>query len=148
MSGVTTNPIVRRIVIRRGMPLLTQVTRVSMPCPPAAWSAMLASQIARYSGVNGGLCGSPGFFVSSHELTGPGARRHCPDQTRYFVSSKASAAVTDIASVAANGTTIRAMAPIELRLSIVFPPAVLGAYQALSAVRSSGALYHHRTTTE
>ena len=42
----------------RGMPLLTQVTRVSPPCPPASWSAMLASQIARYSGGERGLLGA------------------------------------------------------------------------------------------
>jgi hypothetical protein len=37
----------------RGMPAVMQLTRASSPCPPRAWSAMLASNRAWYSGVNG-----------------------------------------------------------------------------------------------
>jgi hypothetical protein len=40
------NSIGRMMVMSRGIPLLMQVTRVSLPCPLASWSAMLASQIA------------------------------------------------------------------------------------------------------
>src|SRR5579883_2700216 len=89
------------------MPLLTHVTRVSSPCPPAAWSAMLASQMAWYSGVSGGFWASPGRLVSSHEFTVPGARFHWPDQSGYLVSSKAAALeiATSIAAVPATATT-------------------------------------------
>src|ERR1700691_4121430 len=71
---------------------------------------MLASQIALYSGVSGGFCGSPRGFDSSQAMPAPGARRHWPFQSGYLVSSKADAA--DIVSTAAAATTA---APIEAR---------------------------------
>jgi hypothetical protein len=46
--------------IIRGMPLVMQVKRLSMPCPPLRWSAMLASRIFWYSGLSGACCASPG----------------------------------------------------------------------------------------
>src|ERR1700722_15142754 len=105
---------VRKIVINRGMPLLTQVTLVSRPWPPAAWSAMLASQMAWYSAVNGAFCARPGRLVSSHELTVPGARLHWPDQSGYLVSSNAAAPESVI-----NSAAVSAIAPIELRSEVM-----------------------------
>jgi hypothetical protein len=40
----------------RGMPAVMQLTRASSPCPPRAWSAMLASRRAWYSGTSGACC--------------------------------------------------------------------------------------------
>src|ERR1700738_4194222 len=114
-----TNPMVRRMVISRGMPLLTQVTRVSRPWPPAAWSAMLASQMARYSDVRGGFCARPGRLVSSHEFTVPGARFHWPDQSGYLDSSNAAMPVTVITSTAIAGAASFAIGPIALRIEFM-----------------------------
>jgi hypothetical protein len=75
----------------RGMPLLTQVMWVSVPWPPAAWSARLASKIAWYYGVNGGCCAAPGGLVGSHWVRSPLGRVHRPDQSGYLVSSNAEA---------------------------------------------------------
>src|SRR5207237_2851778 len=77
----------RRIVIMRGMPLEMQVTRVSRPWPPAAWSAMLASQRLRYSGVSGGSCGRPGRLVLFHEFTVASLRFHWAWESGYLYFS-------------------------------------------------------------
>src|ERR1700730_1295402 len=114
-----TKAMVRRMVISRGMPLLTQVTRVSRPWPPAAWSAMLASQMARYSDVRGGFCARPGRLVSSHEFTVPGARFHWPDQSGYLDSSNAAVPAAVIANAAIAVAADFAIAPIALRIEVM-----------------------------
>ncbi len=43
----------------RGMPLVMQLTWGSLPWPPFAWSLMLASRIAWYSGVSGAFWPRP-----------------------------------------------------------------------------------------
>src|SRR5207302_2335266 len=108
------------MVISRGMPFEMQVTRVSRPCPPAFWSAMLASQIFRYSGVSGGSWGKPGRLDSSHEFTVPSARFHWPEKLGYFDSSNAAAPESVV-----NSAAISAIAPIELRLKVMTVPLVI-----------------------
>src|SRR5262249_13701551 len=95
-----------------GMPCGRQYHDGTLPIPPAAISALLASNTAWYSGVTGG--GDP------PGTTQPGAptRCHWPLKSGYFDSSEAWAAVT--VSAAASAMTI------ELRCSISVLPAPPG----------------------
>src|SRR5579883_516777 len=65
-----------------------------LPWPPFAWSAILASRIAWYSGVNGAPCPSPQGLVWSKLGWPPDlklTRSHWPETSGYFASSKACA---------------------------------------------------------
>src|SRR5438477_7517549 len=108
--GVITNSNGRTPVIMRGMPVETQVMRMSSPCPPAAWSARLASKIFWYSGVSGACCARPGGLVWSHWLPMRGGFFHWPDQSGYLVSSNACAVAPMIKS---------AMAPTAIRSNML-----------------------------
>src|SRR6266478_8704088 len=98
----------------RGMPAVMQLTRTSSPCPPRAWSAMLASSRAWYSGISGACCASPERLVWSHCVPTPAGRRHWPDQSGYLVASNAEAAPIVSDSAAASVSAAR-----ELRWSIM-----------------------------
>ena len=69
-------------VMARGMPGGMQVKVGSLPWPPAAWSARLASNSAWYCGLSGGCSSRPSFLLGSHWT--PPMRRHWPRHCRIF----------------------------------------------------------------
>src|SRR5262249_48072845 len=79
-------------LIIRGMPTGRQEYRISLPCPPVAWSARLASKMARYSGVRGACCPRPSGLLESHWM--PPVLAHWPPQSGYFDSSCSRATAT------------------------------------------------------
>ena len=76
----------------RGMPLLTQVMWVSVPWPPAAWSARLRLEDRLiFRGQRRLLRRGPAAWSGSHWVASPRGRVHWPDQSGYFESSNAAA---------------------------------------------------------
>src|SRR5215471_11690563 len=106
-------------VIARGMPGGMQVKVGSLPWPPAAWSARLASSTFWYSGVRGACCPRPSGLLESHWTPTPAGRNHWPRNSGYFDSSNASAALAAV-SAAASMT-----APTRLRI-VVLPAETQG----------------------
>src|SRR6266849_11058326 len=115
-AGVITKAIGKVAVMIRGTPLVTHDTWVSLPWPPVAWSLMLASSTAWNSGVSGAAWGNPKGLVWSHWVPTPRGRFHCPPQSGYLDSSKATAGAVVIARAA-----ISAKKASGLRSSM-FPP--------------------------
>ncbi len=85
-----------------GMPGGRHSTREGeLPKPPLAWSAMLASRTAWYSGVSGACCPRPGGLVGSNAGWSPTpTASHCPERSGYFASSNAQAATADVTAAA------------------------------------------------
>src|SRR5262249_27417991 len=102
----------------RGMPDDRQVNRKSWPCPPAFWSARLASKMPWYSGVSGASCPRLGGLLGSHWV--PPILCHWPAKSGYFVSSNASAAPDVMISAMAS-----AIEPAESRLRIADLPVTI-----------------------
>src|SRR5215813_6172869 len=103
----------------RGMPDVLQVNLVSLPCPPASWSARLASKMAWYSGVSGACCPRLRGLLGSHWV--PPILCHWPSKSGYLVSSTARAAPDVMISARAS-----AIEPAESRLRIDDLPATIG----------------------
>src|SRR5262249_9504012 len=113
------NSIGKMTLISRGMPTGKQEYRASLPAPPTAWAARLASTVARYSGVSGACCPRPMGLVGSHCM--PPVRSHWPDQSGYLVSSCARAAAIVVTITVASTT-----APIELRTGMLSSHSAMG----------------------
>src|ERR1700730_12425500 len=96
-----------------GMPKARHSEPVKLPCPPLAWSAMLASRTALYSDVSGASCPNPQGLVWSNEgwppSPGTTTRVHWPFKLGYFVSSKGCAPPIHI------DNAVSATAQIKLR---------------------------------
>src|SRR5438045_2163122 len=97
----------------RGIPDDLQVNRESLPCPPASWSARLASNMAWYSGVSGACCPRLPGLLGSHWV--PPILCHWLARSGYLVSSNAR-----LAPVVMISTAAKAVAPAEIRLRIAF----------------------------
>src|SRR5260370_16072390 len=94
-----------------GMPKARHSERLTLPCPPLAWSAMLASRIALYSGVSGACCPKPQGLVWSNDGMPPSPgttkRVHWPLRSGYFVSSNARALPSASAETASAAAAVR-----------------------------------------
>src|SRR5262245_45567002 len=102
----------------RGMPDDLQVNLVSLPCPPASWSARLASKMAWYSGVSGACCPRLRGLLGSHWV--PPILCHWPAKSGYSVSSIARAAPVVMINAAAS-----VIEPTEIRLRTACLPATI-----------------------
>src|SRR5580704_3418839 len=111
--GVTTISIGKMTDMILGRPNGTQRDGASLPCPPACWSARLASSLAWYSGVSGACWPRPSGFDWSHCTPIPEGLRHWPEKSGYFDSSNAWALIGS-ASIAASG-----IAPMKFRFDMM-----------------------------
>src|SRR5262245_22905308 len=115
----------------RGMPDDLQVNLVSLTCPPASWSARLASKMAWYSGVSGACCPRLRGLLGSHWV--PPTLCHWPARSGYRVSSTARASPVVMISAAAS-----AIEPAEIRLRIVCLPAMIVDFLVTLACKIKG----------
>src|SRR5712671_4917364 len=93
-------------IIICGMPDARPVVVGKLPKPPCAWSAMLASRTASYSGVSGASCPLPQGFVWSWEPW-PGSprtmkRNHWPRHSGYLDGGSAAWALLTMFRASAN----------------------------------------------
>src|SRR5262249_55520616 len=93
-------------IIMRGSPCGRHSAVMSPPSPPCPLSASIASNLARYSGVNGACWPRPCGLVGSQPGPIPGPRTHCPDQSGNRGCSCAAALTTANRIAAAAATPI------------------------------------------
>src|SRR5262245_5021290 len=117
-------------VMIRGIPDDLQVNLVSLPCPPASWSARLASKMVWYSGVSGACCPRPRGLLGSHWV--PPILCHWPAKSGYLVSSTARAAPDVMISAVAS-----AIEPAESRLHIADLPAAIRGFTSHALVQDT-----------
>src|SRR5215467_298661 len=114
----------------RGMPDDLQVNLESLPCPPASWSARLASKIAWYSAVSGASCPRLRGLLGSHWV--PPILCHWPARSGYLVSSNARATPDVMISARAS-----AIEPAESRLCIADLPATIRGFASHALVQDT-----------
>src|ERR1700730_6739007 len=104
---------------------------------------MLVSRIAWNSGVSGACWAGPDGWVWSHWVPMPRGRFHCPAQSGYLDSSKATAPATSISSIARDDAVIaQARFRADQRRLIWFSPLQHAAHKArCSLCRNNSRLF-------